>query len=71
MMEPVPSASSSGKMGASFRTVVKRFTMDTFRSMMMGMVVMIIKMTIAKYLLNRSRMMGMITIFASCALVLR
>ena len=49
MMEPVPSASSSGKMGASFSTVVKRFTMDTFRS----------------------RMMGMISKFASCALVLR
>ena len=44
MMEPVPSASSSGKMGASFRTVVKRFTMDTFRSMMMRMIMMMMVM---------------------------
>ena len=45
MMEPVPSASSSGKMGASFRTVVKRFTMDTFRIMMPAKMVVVMKMT--------------------------
>ena len=45
MMEPVPSASSSGKMGASFRTVVKRFTMDTLRIMMPVKMVVVIKIS--------------------------